>query len=220
MRHKLMTGLLSIILIASFCTSELHAQDFEITPFFGYFFAGKLQVPDGDLNIKNGPNYGFLLDMNIRPDLQLEFMFNRIDTRVVLKEWRTGVTRDLFDIGETYFHLGALYEAQRFDGGILFTTFSLGATWFEPAQATMTDPDDPDVTWTLQDDWRFSIALGGGIKKYLSDRIGLRMQLRLLMPIYWASGGVWFGTGGSGLGLSAGTALIQADATIGLIIRL
>jgi len=214
--HKLMLVSISILLF----TSGVYAQKLEITPFGGYFFAGKLTVPKGDLNFKNGGNYGVAIGLNIQPQLGVEFTFNRLDTRLVLKDWRTNVSTDLFDISVNYFHLGAVYEATKIEGGIVFTTFSLGATLFSPAATTMQDPDDPSIIYNIEDDWRFSIGLGAGIKKYISEKIGLRLQIRLLMPIYWGSAGLYFGTGGSGLGISAGTALIQGDATIGLIFRL
>ena len=214
--HKLMLVNISILLF----TSGVYAQKLEITPFGGYFFAGKLTVPNGDLNFKNGGNYGVAIGLNIQPQLGVEFTFNRLDTRLVLKDWRTNVSTDLFDISVNYFHLGAVYEATKIEGGIVFTTFSLGATLFSPAATTMEDPDDPTIIYNIEDDWRFSIGLGAGIKKYISDKIGLRLQIRLLMPIFWGGAGFYFGTGGSGLGISAGTALLQGDATIGLIFRL
>jgi opacity protein-like surface antigen len=212
------TLFLAVLIMSTISTVK--AQKIEITPFGGYFFAGKLAVGSGDLNVKNDGNYGVALGINIQPDLGIEFTYNRLDTRLVLKEWRTGLSTDLFDMSVNYFHLGAVYTAKKIDDGILFTTFSLGATQFAPDVAQIEDPQDPNKIIRVEDDWRFSIGLGGGVKKYLSDRIGIRLQLRLLMPIYWASGGLWFGTGGAGLGIGAGTALLQADATAGIIIRL
>ena len=220
MQHRVRHKLILVSILILLFTSGVYAQKLEITPFGGYFFAGKLTVANGDLNFKNGGNYGVVIGLNIQPQLGIEFTYNRLDTRLVLKEWRTGVSTDLFDMSINYFHLGAVYEATKIEGGIVFTTFSLGATLFSPGVTTMEDPDDPTIIYNIEDDWRFSIGLGAGIKKYISDKIGLRLQIRMLMPIFWASGGLYFGTGGSGLGISAGTALFQGDATIGLIFRL
>jgi hypothetical protein len=219
MKNRYIIVILLVTVISSISTSRLYAQKFELTPFGGYFFAGKVTVSEGDLNVKNGGNYGFTMGMNIQPGLQVEFMFNRLDTRLVLKEWRTGTSRDLFDMSVNYFHLGAIYDAKQFEGGILFTNFSLGATLFAPTNVNFEDKDGNLIT-SVEDDWRFSIGFGGGIKKYLSDKIGLRLQLRVLMPIYWAGGSIYVGSGGAGFGLGAGTALVQGDATVGLIIRL
>ncbi len=213
-------NILIVMSILMLLTTGLQAQKFEITPFGGYFFAGTMAVGRGDLNFKNGGNYGIALGTNIQPQLGIEFTYNRLDTRLVLKDWQTNISEDLFDISVNYFHLGAVYEATKIEGGIVYTTFSLGATLFSPDATTLQDPDDPTLIYNVEDDWRFSIGLGAGIKKYLSDKIGLRLQIRMLMPIFWAGGSLYFGTGGAGLGLTAGTALIQGDATVGLIIRL
>lgn len=207
-----------VIILAIVLTGSLSAQNIEITPFGGWFFAGKLPTSQGDLNFKDDANYGFTMGTMIQRGLQVEFMYNRMDTRVVLKDWR-GTSKDLFDVGINYFHLGAVYNAQEFDGGVLFTNFSLGASLFSPENVNFEDRDGNLIT-SLDDDWRFSIAFGGGVKKYLSDRLGIRLQLRVLMPLYWAGGSIWVGSGGAGYGLGAGTNLVQADATAGLIIRL
>jgi len=64
------------------------------------------------------------------------------------------------------------------------------------------------------------MTLGGGVKIWLSDRIGIRAQGRLLLPMMWAGAGLSVGTGGTGFSLGAGTAMVQGDFTGGLIIAL
>ena len=207
-----------VLLMGILIPETAGAQNLEISPFGGYFFAGKLVVREGDLNVKNDVNYGATIDYAVRSDIQIELMFNRIDTRLVLKQYPTGVNKDLFDMSETYFHIGGVYRAQEMEKGYLFTNFSLGATLFAPKVDNYILDDGQRVS--VSDEWRFSIALGGGIKYFLSDKIGIRTQIRILMPIYFAGGSLYFGTGGSGASLGAGTVLAQADATVGLIIVL
>ncbi len=214
MRRSVLVGI-AVLFLSIILLHDAAAQKLEITPFGGYFFAGKLAVRGGDLNFKNDANYGMTIDFSIRRDIQIELMYNRLDTRLVLKEYPTGVNRDLFDLGVNYFHIGGLYRAQEIEKGYLFTTFSLGATLFSPKVDTY-ETEDGEVL-NVSDDWRFSIALGGGIKYFISDKIGIRTQIRILMPIYFAGGGLYFGTGGSGVSLGAGTNLLQGDITGGLI---
>ncbi|MCK7528585.1 MAG: hypothetical protein MZV64_69045 [Ignavibacteriales bacterium] len=66
------------------------------------------------------------------------------------------------------------------------------------------------------DEWRFSIALGGGVKVYLSDKVGLRFQGRLLIPMQFEGGSVYVGTGGAGVAVGAYTAFVQGDFSGGL----
>jgi hypothetical protein len=40
------------------------------------------------------------------------------------------------------------------------------------------------------------------------------------LPVNWASGGFYFGTGGAGVGVSGGSAMPQGEATLGLAFKL
>ena len=53
-----------------------------------------------------------------------------------------------------------------------------------------------------------------------SEKVGLRFEGRLMMPITWAGGGFMVGTGGSGFYLGGGSAILQASLSAGLIIAL
>jgi hypothetical protein len=70
----------------------------------------------------------------------------------------------------------------------------------------------------------FTAGLGGGLRYYLNDRIGIRLQARLLLPMQF--GGVGFGCGigtgggGCGAGVSTYTNIIQGDFTGGVVLKL
>ena len=68
------------------------------------------------------------------------------------------------------------------------------------------------------DRWRFSIGLGGGLKLFPTERIGFRLQARMLVPMYF--NGIWFGvgTGGGSGGVSTSSSIVQGDFTGGLIL--
>lgn len=72
--------------------------------------------------------------------------------------------------------------------------------------------------------WRFAGSLGGGVKIDISEKIGVRLQARLLMPMYFAGIGFYagIGTGGasSGLSMNTGAIAIQGDFSGGLIFKL
>ena len=65
----------------------------------------------------------------------------------------------------------------------------------------------------------FTVGLGGGLKYYFSDNIGIRLQARLFFPMQFA--GVGFGCGGGGCGSSVSgyTSVIQGDFTGGIILK-
>ena len=79
-------------------------------------------------------------------------------------------------------------------------------------------PDDPDNP-QRSNLTKFTVGLKGGLKFFISDRIGLFARARLLLPVQWAGGGVWFG-GGSGVSLNVGSSIVTGDVGGGIIISL
>jgi hypothetical protein len=61
------------------------------------------------------------------------------------------------------------------------------------------------------------VSIAGGVKIRASERIGLRLQARLLMPILYA--GTYFstGTGGTDMSVSATSVAFQGDFTAALV---
>jgi hypothetical protein len=177
------------------------AQKFEITPMIGYQFGGKVQGDVRDLNIDGNVNYAIYLGYQAIPKLFVELSYTYMKTSM---KWEYDLLPDepLGDLGIHYFQIGS--SRVFMDGRVQpFALGSLGATWFNPEDSA------------IDDEWRFSIALGGGAKVWITQKIGARLQGRLLMPISFE--GVWFGTGGAGL---AGSVLFQGDFSAGVVIGL
>ncbi len=114
-------------------------------------------------------------------------------------------------INVEYYQLGInkpLMDGEEF---VPYGLFSLGASRFNPTE----DPDDY---------WRFAVNLGLGIKYFFTETVGIKLQARLLMPLYF--GGIGFGcgigTGGSscGGGATFGTEILQGDFTGGVVLRI
>ena len=62
---------------------------------------------------------------------------------------------------------------------------------------------DGAVTIQPQDTWLFAFNLGGGVKWWLSEAIGLRFQARFLMPVFFNSGTFLSGPDGASLRVNA-----------------
>ncbi len=194
--------------LAILFSSEALAQT-EIFGFGGYMTYSSVAVREGDLQFKDGPNYGFGIDVAIQRGVFVELNYTHNQTSVRLKRFN-GFNEDLFDMNTHYFQIGAQYEFKKSpkQKAFPYTLATLGATLF--------DAKDP----TLSDEWRFSVAFGGGGKFYLSDKIGLRLQARMLLPMTFSGGGAWCGTGGCSVGLGAWAVIVQFDFTVGVFIRL
>lgn len=184
----------------------------EITPFGGYMFGGKLRFYEGELKVEDNVNYGILLDFALARDTKLEFFWSQMSTTARFKTYYGfdfPELADPFDVNVNYIQIGGVQEADVNNDKVKpFGAFTLGATYFNPTDSQ------------INDSWRFSVTLGGGAKFWFTDRIGIRLQGRLLMPLYFAGAGVYFGTGGSGLSVGAGSTILQGDLTAGLIIGL
>lgn len=181
----------------------------EIFGFGGYEVASDVQVTQGQLNIYSNPNYGAGISFEVERGVQAEVFWIGQQTPMELKRYN-GLTEPLFDVGIHYFQAGAVYEFRQTKAqkAFPFTSFSLGATLFSPIDSDFSE------------EWRFSITFGGGGKFYLSDKVGIRLQARLLMPLNFSGVGMWCGTGGCSVGVGSWATLLQADFTGGVFFRI
>jgi hypothetical protein len=181
----------------------------ELTPFAGYQFGGKLRLYEGEIKLDNAANYGLVLNYEVAKDTKLELFWSQMNTTAQFNPYYGygNLEVDPFDMNVGYIQIGSVREINM-DNIRPFGSFTLGTTYFLP-QNTI-----------YEDAWKFSVTLGGGVKIWLSDRVGIRMQGRLMLPMFWSSTGFSVGTGGSGFYVGGGTSLVQGDFTGGLIIAL
>jgi hypothetical protein len=197
--------LLSIIVFNVLSFAQFKQQQIEVTPFVGYFLTSNLSTLDGDLVIDHNFNYGGVLDIRVSDDLFIELLYNRTDTEVRFKQEYFDTIKYVFDMSIEYFQAGVHVEVEtgKFRP---FAAFTLGATYFKPL-------DDK-----VNSDWRFSFTAGGGIKYYFTDNLGVRLQWRFLVPIYFSSATVFCSDGYCGIFITGGTYLLQYDLIAGLAI--
>ncbi len=200
-------GLIILTLAYLLTPSLASAQRGELTAFGGWQFGGQLGVREGKLRLQANENFGGMLNLDLRPGIQLELSYTRQASLLELEEPPLGTRRELFDMTVEYFQIGALYQYEgRSERVMPFGVFTLGWTAFNPDQETISSED------------LFSMSIGGGAKLLLGERFGLRVQGRLLFPIQWAGGGLFCGSGGCNAGVSGGTSIVQADVTGGLFV--
>jgi hypothetical protein len=113
------------------------------------------------------------------------------------------------DMSVNHFQIGSLNELPVENEAIRpYGTLTLGTTWFNSKEENSND------------EWMFSVAAGLGLKYFFNERIGIRLQARLLLPIAYNGGGFYIGTGGSGVYVSSTAPIVEGDFTGGLIIAL
>ena len=200
-----MKRLLLLLLIGGFFLTDTVAQKIELGGFYGYNLNTRVRTYYGDYTLYNNPNYGGQLSVEIASDLFVELIYNRSDTE--MKYYYNNVYEPL-NVSSEYFHVGGLQQIQTSSGVLVpFGSFSIGATRFN-LQETYGQ-------FTAGDKWYMSIALAGGAKILLGERLGIRLQARMGLPMGF--NGLWIGTGGTGASFYVPVA--QFDFTAGVFLR-
>jgi len=207
----LFTSFALILLLVVFQPAVSNAQlKFDVTPSYGFVLNTNVRASQGDLIIKDGPDYGLTIDIGhprLPGGMMIQLMYNRQDTYMDLREWPSGTREKLFDLIIEYWQLGIVRPLQM--GKVQpYGVVGLGAASFNPV----------GQTWGTE--WLFAAHLGGGAKIFLSESIGLRFQGRILLPMTFGGGGFWCGTGGCNIGLGSYTSFVQFDFNAGLVISL
>jgi len=150
-------------LTAAWSTSGL--AQIEVIPFYGYQFGGSFEdVETGqDYDLADGPCAGAQLDINLSEIGQFEFYFSRQETE--LESEGPFPTDTFFDLDIDYYHIGTTLLVLQ-DEWQPFVVGTLGATHFDP---------EPAGIGSLT---RFSVGLGGGVRYFPTDHLGLYLACR------------------------------------------
>jgi len=187
----------------------------EISPFAGYMFGGSLKLYEGKLKADNAANYGVALDIKVAPDMQIELLWTQMNTQAQFNSYYgyDYLATNKFDMNVGYIQIGSVREM---DYGQVhpFGVVTLGATYFMPSNVTYRD-DNSSVN--VDDEWKFSMTIGAGAKIWITDKVGIRLQGNLMLPMFWGGAGFTVGTGGAGFSVGAGTSMVQGSFTGGLI---
>jgi hypothetical protein len=191
--------------------SQVRSQTLEIVTMGGWQFGGKVDVrqeaigEEGELRLPAAWAYGLTLDLRVRSDGQVELIYYRQDTELELKTPFPGTTDRLFDMAVEYLHVGGLYEVQH-GAWYPFAIASLGATHLKPRESG------------ISDEWKFSGALGGGAKIYVSELLGFRAQGRLWMTLIESNSSFFCVLPGGCVVSVAGTVMFQGEVSAGIVL--
>ena len=170
---------------------ELSAQSVEITPFFGYRFGGDFfeLVTEQPVDEDGAPAFGVVVDIGGRDGLYLEGIFSRQDAYLSTPE-RPLIPATRWHITVDQYQAGALQEFRY--GRVrpfLQSTFGL---------ARYAAEDNAEI--------RFSIGVGGGVKLFPTDYLGVRLDGRSFITFTDAEG--------SALACTIGVCLVALDVDV------
>jgi hypothetical protein len=216
-RSSLRAGM--ILSLLALTASLSYAQvNIEITPFGGWLWTSKVPVYVWDqpvyrqINVKvtDKVNYGVRLGVRADYSKVIEFEYNRTEAEIIVPGAETDSTGS-FGFAANYYMLGGVYEGLQGDV-VPYGILNVGLVNFKGKEGKQQSTN------------MFVAGLGAGIKYYLSEKVGLRLQGRFLLPMQFSGVGLGcsIGTGGSGCGVSGSgySSVIQGDFTGGVLINI
>lgn len=191
------------------------AQEIRINGYTSYVFDDKFDAYNSSTSYLNGKilggfQWGAGLEYLATPYYGTEILYFRQDTEVPIRYYRQGEISRQLDISVNYIMLGGVRyaDAGRVQG---YGGLMLGAVIYDNKAPIEREPNSvTKFAWGLR--------LGGNL--WATDKIGLKVQTHLLSGVQAFGGGFYFGSGGSGAGLSTYSTLFQFSLGGGLTIRM
>jgi hypothetical protein len=173
----------------------------------GYQFNGKVNGYYGTLNFKDGGNYGIQASYWVDQFTAVEFSYTGTSSNAI---WEYPPGEEPIQTGQNWFQLGSVRSVGGYNAVKPFGAFSLGATQYTFDSGS--------------DQWFFSVTLGGGAMIDLSDRVGIRLQGRFMMPLTFSGVGIGCGIGSGGASCGGGAGfwapMLSGDLSAGIYFRL
>jgi hypothetical protein len=183
---------------------------FELTPTFSYNFGGTLSAEDSDLfdfdlEADDSEAYGVTFGIPLSPWAQIELLASRQQTQLAYDEGLFGGVRGLADFDVTYYHVGGLFQ---WGNGQIhpFLVASLGVANL-----------NPDVPGARAEN-KFSGSIGGGVKIFFTDNIGLRLEGRGFWTLLDGNSDDYYWDDGCYCDYGYSNTFDQGQASAGLII--
>jgi hypothetical protein len=198
--------LMSVLVLVSIL--DLKAQGVEITPITGYTFPASYRITSGNARLGDGQNWGGNLGFSLNDFMEIELSYNYMGTRATAS---SPFLNNRVDV-RTNVHYAMIGSNRLFPTSDAMTFFA----GMKIGTGTLAFPDGEYRNIT-----KFSVGLQGGMKYFATERIGIRLQANLMMPVVSAGGSLWWSPGsGTSVGVSTFSPIVQFGFTGGLIFRL
>ena len=177
---------------------------FELTPFVSGVTGGQFETLDGaeDVDVKSSAAYGITFDFGAPGfDRQYQLYYSQQGSELDVSS--------PVDVDVAYLHVGGLLDFPR-DSYVPYIVGTLGATRFSASGA---DYDD---------ETRFSLALGGGVKLPLGEHLALRFEGRAFLTFVESESEFFCASDGGNatcLIRASGNTVLQFQALAGVTFR-
>ena len=200
------------------------AQDakLEVIPGAGYTFSGRTNWGTMEMNYRDNYSAQLALDVRVHQNMLVELLYYSVASELDATVYNGFLGREFRNTPVTmeYYQIGGIREVAT-EKVRPFTAVTLGATRFHPTGDTKVTSEavSGETTMRASDIWSLSATLGLGAKIMFSQRVGLRLQGRLMLPMYFSGIGIYCGSGCGG-GASFGVYFPQLDFSGGIVIGL
>jgi hypothetical protein len=207
--------ILGIILFTGI-TGLASAQGVHLIGYSSYVFDDKVDSYYSNTSyfngtIKGGYSWGAGLEFMAAPTKGIELKYLHRATTAPMEYYDNVVKHTTFDVGLNYILIGANNYFKT--GGKVepYAGADLGV-----ALIYITNPDNSKENSSTKFAW--DIKLGANI--WVNEKVALKLQADLLSAVQSAGGGVYFGTGGAGAGVSAYSTMYQWGLGGGLVFKI
>lgn len=197
-------------------TTAAQAQGFRLNGYALYTFDDKVdsyysntQYFEG--KIKGGLTWGVGAEFLIRPEYGIELSYHRMDTKAPVTYYNLGVKNANLDVALNWIMIGGVRYLKVNPKVEPYGGFMLGVG--------IIDTENPANNNT-QSSTEFAWGMKGGVNLWASERVGIKLQANLMSMVQSVGGGLYFGTGGAGAGVSTYSSLLQFSLGGGLAIKL
>lgn len=199
----------SILLVVLFVgILETSAQSVEITPFTGYTFDHSFPIRGGRATLGGGQTVGGLLGFKLSDLTEIEVLYSWQSGNSVARS--TAIQSNVNTVtNANYILIGGNKLFPLNSQMTLFSGLKAGA-----GIVAFPNGDYRDIS-------RFTVGLNGGMKYFFTEKVGVRVQANLMMPVSNAGANLWWSPGsGTQVGVNGWSSVIQFGFTGGLVFRL
>jgi hypothetical protein len=216
MKHVTTILLVFLTLAATRINAQTqYEKHFDITAYGAYMWGDYYPAYNAEVKVNAAGYWGIALGMSMGKKFAGEFHYQMVNTSVSIRPYLgNDISPDNVDVTSNWFLIGSMNELPMSKKFSLFGYGGIGAVYNVPTSS------EKQSLNLYQSTWSFGVAIQGGFKYWVSDRIALRGFLALNMPMQFSGVGFYLGTGGSGLGLNSYSSLFLFNMGGGITFRL
>jgi len=182
------------------------SQKIELSPFIGYETGGRLVSSNGYLYVGNGMDFGASFNYTYKPGREIELSYSHMKSDLDADDGYNRVS--VCDLNVDYYSIGLLREFSQNKKTVPYGLLAAGLVNYLPQSGAYSNEK------------LVHFSFSGGVKIYPSDRIGFRLQGRLLIPI-WTDGSYFTGDpSGTPVTVTTRPGAVQCDFTAAVILVL